>query len=540
MMLNIVLGFIFVANAQWWGSSPRWRNGDQMAAVYLDPDERSVTGSRFENKVNRGREGAACDCQGICGYGRGGDGHTMFANNKKSGAHGCHWCGHGQWDPSRGNHDKIVYCFEHKCNAGYVSICDQSKQLNIWHNSYSSGHRACTCTKAAAQWVRIPGNFASTTFTTSTSEFISYTYSVTNTHTVAIEQSATVGVEIEGIGASSTTTMSEEFSTAVENSWTSGYSQTREFTVDCGEQPTAWQYVIYMYDVLCASSDKDKRFRSKNSGGCALTAFVVAEEGVTCTMSRWEPPCCGPGANPTSPNDRKFCVDDYRTWTGQCDGYDSRIRFTSIENGQTNCRQSECPSLDSSGLQGHLAMCGATCGNNAYANVFVPSHVFNKPNMLSCSSRPSWMNNFFSRYCRYVQSADHVIFFMRRDCRYASFHASNYDFDTAYGYMKNWMTNKGRDSRLMVPIYYNNWLGVCDGRRLLEEEEKMEFSSCKCDEECLMWGDCCEYCEKAFDENEIGEGLSDEEWKILGPLRQTLSEEMYMQARDSFDKNQID
>lgn len=550
-MVLILLGLIFAVNAQhrWWGSRPRWRDHNAWSKILLDPAERQITGSRFESSTDRGGEGAACDCQGICGYGRGGSEHLMFANNKKSGASGCHWCGHGQYDPSRGNHDKIVYCYHHVCNPGYVSICQQSKHFSIWRNSYSSAHRACTCAKAAGQWKRVPGNFADNTITTSTTRYAEYTYSVTNTHTIAIEQSATVGVEIEGVGASSTTTLTEEFSRAVENSWMSGFSSTREIEFSCGDddKDVAWQYVVYMYDVLCARGDGSKRFVSKAHGGCALTAFLMAGEGTTCTTAISEPPCCGPGANPTGKNDRKFCEDDYASWTGQCDGWSSRVKFTSIEDGRINCHPNQCPNSKDSSLQAHLSMCGATCANNAYANTFVPTHVLNRPNMLKCTSL-TWIEKWLrNTYCKALTSSNHVVALVNRDCNIAGYESSTVEFAHAYEKAEtligNWLANNNYayTTKDFLPLYYNNWLGVCDGhmssRRLLETSEAQEeVENCKCDPDCHKWGDCCNACAEARDKSHPGELMTQQEMEILGPGRKFMSEEEFINAEDALLK----
>jgi len=542
-MFGITVLFLCVTNAQWWGSAPRWRNSETMTSVYLDPAERSVTGSRFERRDEEGREGALCDCQGICGYGRGDRGHLMFADNKKSGARGCHWCGRGQYDPSRGNHDKIVYCYEHKCNEGYVSICDQDKMLSIWHNTYALTHRACTCTKAAAKWEYIESNFATTTYRKSIAQLISETKTLTKTNTYQI--AATVSAKIEGVGryiSEASGSLTGTFSKAIQNSWasTTSTTTTNEVSVHCPDKPAGWQYVIYMYEPLCAGSDRAKRFISKEDDGCSISFFVVAAEGVTCTKSRSEPPCCGPGFNPSSPNERKFCTDGYDSWTGQCDA-EGYVRKTSIEDTKTSCNRDVCTgsALRTADLHGHLVTCGRTCTNSAYANVFVPGQVFNTPNMLSCASRPSWSNNFFGRFCR--RQRNHKVFWLRRDCGYALFSTSNYDVDTVFTQMISYMNRVNRDPKEMVPIYYNNWYGECDGRRLLDEEtSKTVVSNCKCDQECPMWGDCCEECGQAIADSELGEGLSEREWEVLGPLRQTMTEEEYIEARDSFDKNQSD
>jgi len=542
-MITILLCFIFTTRAGWSGSRPWDRDHVAMTEIYLDPAEYEVTGSHFESSTDRGDEGSFCDCQGICGYGRGyEDGHVMFANNKMSGAKGCHWCGHGQYDPARGEGDKIVYCYQHKCDDGYISICDQSKVLDIDSTAYHLDHRACTCTKAAGQWKVVPGNYADNTYTTSTTSYIEYTNSITNTHTVAIEQSHSFGIEIEGIGFSSTSTLTEEFSTAIENSWTTGHSTTREVSFHCNDdnKDTAWQYVVYMYDVLCAKEDMTKRFYSTSSGGCAVSAFLMSGAGITCTTSSSEPPCCGPGANPTGVNDRKFCEDDYASWTGQCDGYSSRTRFTSIEDGRINCHPNDCPGLTDNDLQSHLSMCGATCANNGYANTFVPTHVYNAPNMLKCD-KPGWLNNFLrNRYCKALRADKHVVALLRRDCGFIVVAGSKIEFDDAYQKAENYAGNKGKNVLQLLPIYYNNWFGECDGymnRRLLETDEAREVENCKCDAECAKWGDCCHACAEAREAPNDVEGMTKEEWEFLGPLRKTLSQAEFVRARDAFFSN---
>jgi len=539
-MITILLCFI-LAYAGWDGSRPSWRDAEAMTAIYLDPEEYSVTGSEFSGSEDRGDEGAFCDCQGICGYGRGGDAedHFLFANNKMSGAQGCHWCGHGQPDPAEGMRDKIVYCYLHTCADGYISICDQSKALGTKETTYDEDHRACTCTKAAGQWVVVPGNFADSTYTTSTTSYVEYTNSITNTHTVAIEETYDFAIAIEGIGFSSTSTLTEEFSTAIQNSWTTGYSTTREVSVHCsdGNKDTAWQYVVYMYDVLCAKDDKTKRFHSTSSGGCAISAFLMSGAGITCTTSSSEPPCCGPGANPTGLNDRKFCEDDYASWTGQCDGYSSRTRFTSMEDERDWCHPDDCPGLTDSDLQSFLSTCSETCANNGYANTFVPTHLYNAPNMLQCD-KPSWLNKFLRKnYCKALRPGRHVVALLHRNCNYIVTASSEVEFDDAYQKAENLAGDRGRDVLELLPVYYNNWFGECDGymnRRLLETDEARQ--NCKCDAECAKWGDCCNACAEARKAPDA-EDMTKDEWEFLGPLRKTLSEAEFVRARDAFFSN---
>lgn len=545
MMIDIVYACLFVVGySQWMGSRPHWRSPSSMSNIYLDPEERAITGSRFEydqNNGHRGREGALCNCQGMCGYGRGGTEHLMFANNKKSGARGCHWCGHGQYDPSQGNHDKIVYCYTHVCDPGYVSICDQSLQLGIHHSSYSRDHRACTCTKAAGTWVLVEPQANGNTYETSYTEYSEHVYSVTDTETYAIETS--VNMEIEGVGGMSST-VSNEFSTAIENSWTQGSSSTVTVSTSCGDgKNAAWQYAIFMYDVMCVADagnswTTDPRFLSEeNANGCAVASFLIdGSSGLTCTASASEPPCCFPGYNPPGLNDRKFCTD-YTAWTGQCDGYGSRVRSTSIEDGNT-CYHSDCPALDDSGLAGHIGTCGATCGNNAVANVFVPSDVFNQPNMLECNDFPSWSQQIRNTFCSKITPNSHVVFLLSRQCNYAVWARSQYNFDDAYQKAERVVNRRNRNPKLMVPIMYNNWYGLCDhivnGRRLLENELQEETEKCKCDVDCVVWGDCCDRCMEAMEENFEGASLSKEEWEFLGPLRQVLEEEEFVRARDAY------
>jgi len=541
MIFTIAL-FIFSAKALWDGSRPHWRSHDDMTKIYLDPAERYVTGSRFVAWHQRGGEASKCNCQGMCGYGRGGSEHLMLATNKNSGLHGCHWCGHGQYDPSKGNRDKIVYCYEHKCNDGFVSVCQENVLLSINHHSYSKSHRACTCAKAAGQWVRVQGNPADTTITHS--EWQEYTHSITDTYSLSIETSVEAGFEVEGIGMSTSTSMTETFETAVEQSWNSGSSVDHTITCDSGSsKDNAWQYVIYLYDVLCAEDNRDNRFKSKEkySNGCALTAYPVTGEGFICTAGASEPPCCGPGANPLGTNDRKICEDDFASWTGQCDGWDSRTRWTSIEDASNLCinYDDKCSDLLSSGLGAHLAACGAHCGNNAYANVFDPNTVFDRVNMLQCDRRPSWTNNLFKSFCRNQREGKHSVFMLKRNCRSAVW-ARRSSFDNAYKAAEDYWVSRGRDGRDYIPIYYNNWHGACDsvnGRRSLEDEDVFEFEHCKCDTECALWGDCCDHCKEAMEEMHDGEMMSQLEMEALGPLRATMTEEDYIKAKDDFEKD---
>lgn len=535
MIFTIAL-LTFSTQAQWWGSRPHWRNGAQMSAIYLDPNDRSMHGSAFKDGVDRGREGHACDCQGICGYGRGNWGHLMLATNKKSGLRGCHWCGHGQWDPSRGDHDKIVYCYEHTCNAGFVSVCQENVLLNINHGSYARSHRACTCAKAAGQWVRIPGSFQDTSITRS--EWREYTKEVTKTRSSSIENSIGASVEIEGVGMSSTTTMTETFEVAISESWSQGSSI--DTTVTCssgGEKDNAWLYGIYLYDVKCAQDKgRDSRFRSQEeySNGCALSVYMAIEEGYVCTAGREEPPCCGPGAIPQDTVNRKYCEDDFKSWTGQCDGYEHRTRVSSLQDSQDRCINfnDKCSDLLSPDLGGHLANCGANCGNNAYANVFDPTFVFGQPNMLQCSSRPGWTNNLFNNFCRWQNPNEHSIFMLRRDCRWAVW-ARRASFDSAYRAAEHIV--RSQDVREFIPIYYNNWYGACDGRRALAAEDVFEFEHCKCDTECPFWGDCCDDCKEAMEKMHDMEFMSEVEMVALRSLRATLTEEEYVKAKDDFE-----
>merc|ERR1712136_522648 len=406
--------------------------------------------------VDRGREGAACDCQGLCGYGRGGSDHLMLATNKKSGLHGCHWCGYGQYDPSPGNGDKIVYCYEHKCKDGYVSVCEENVKLNINHGDYARSHRACTCAKAAGQWVRIPGSFQDTSITRS--QWREHTEEVTKTRSSSIENS---------IGAS-----------------------------------------------------------------------LAIEEGYICTAGREEPPCCGPGANPTDTVNRKYCEDDFKSWTGQCDGYEHRTRVTSLQDSQDRCINfnDKCSDLLSSDLGGHLANCGAHCGNNAYANVFDPTYVFGQTNMLECNSRPGWTNTLFNNFCQWQKANEHAVFMLSRDCGYAVW-ARKASFDNAYRAAEYQV--RSQDAREFIPIYYNNWYGACDGRRALAAEDVFEFEHCKCDTECPFWGDCCDHCKEAMEKIHDGEVMSKLEMEALRSLRATLTEEEYVKAKDDFEKETL-
>jgi len=539
MIFTIAL-LTFSTQAQWSGSRPHWRTGATMSEIYLDPIDRSEHGSEFLDGVDRGREGAACDCQGLCGYGRGGSDHLMLATNKKSGLHGCHWCGYGQYDPSPGNGDKIVYCYEHKCKDGYVSVCEENVKLNINHGDYARSHRACTCAKAAGQWVRIPGSFQDTSITRS--QWREHTEEVTKTRSSSIENSIGASLEIEGIGFSSTTTLTTTFEVAIAQSWAQG--QNIDTTITCnsgGEKENAWLYGIYLYDVLCVEDhDRDSRFISQEeySNGCALSVYMAIEEGYICTAGREEPPCCGPGANPTDTVNRKYCEDDFKSWTGQCDGYEHRTRVTSLQDSQDRCINfnDKCSDLLSPDLGGHLAVCGAHCGNNAYANVFDPTYVFGQTNMLECNSRPGWTNTLFNNFCQWQKANEHAVFMLRRDCNHAVW-ARRASFDNAYTAAEYIV--RSQDAREFIPIYYNNWYGACDGRRALAAEDVFQFEHCKCDTECPFWGDCCDHCKEAMEKIHDGEVMSKLEMEALRSLRATLTEEEYVKAKDDFEKETL-
>jgi len=516
-----------------------------MSEIYLDPIDRSEHGSEFLDGVDRGREGSACDCQGLCGYGRGASEHLMLATNKKSGLHGCHYCGYDQYDPSEGNGDKIVYCYEHKCKEdGYVSVCQEnvivySDKRNINHEKYEESYRACTCAKAAGQWVRIPGSYQDTSITRS--QWREHTKEITKTNSSSIENSIGADLAIEGIGFSSTTTMTTTFEVAIAQSWAQG--QNIDTTITCnsgGEKENAWLYGIYLYDVLCVDqqNDRDSRFISKDDDGCALSVYMAIEEGYICTAGKEEPPCCGPGANPTDTVDRKYCEDDFKSWTGQCDGYDHRTRVTSLQDSQNLCINfnDKCSDLLSPDLGGHLANCGAHCGNNAYANVFDPTFVFGKTNMLKCNSRPGWSNTLFNNFCRRQTENEHAVFMLRRDCK-AAVWARKASFDSAYTAAEYIV--RSQDAREFIPIYYNNWYGACDGRRALAAEDVFEFEHCKCDTECPFWGDCCDHCKEAMEKIHDGEVMSKLEMEALRSLRATLTEEEYVKAKDDFEKETL-
>merc|ERR1712117_281274 len=162
------------------------------------------------------------------------------------------------------------------------------------------------------------------------------------------------------------------FEVAISESWSQGSSI--DTTVTCssgGEKDNAWLYGIYLYDVKCAQDKgRDSRFRSQEeySDGCALSVYMAIEEGYVCTAGREEPPCCGPGANAKDTVNRKYCEDDFKSWTGQCDGYVHRTRVSSLQDSDGRCINfnDKCSDLLSPDLGGHLANCGANCGDSAY------------------------------------------------------------------------------------------------------------------------------------------------------------------------------
>jgi len=518
---------------------PFGRSGAKMSEIYLDPLDRSEHGSEFLNAVKRGDEGAKCDCQGLCGYGHGKKNrHVLLATNKESGLYGRHWGEDGYrfpWDPDKGNHKKIVYCYEHTCNPGHVSVCEEEHvSLNINHGSYARSHRACTCAKAAGQWVRVSGSFQDTSITRS--KWREHTYEVTKTHSSSIEDSIGASLAIEGIGFSSTTTLTRTLEVAISQSWANGHNI--DITITCnsgGEKDNAWLYGIYLYDVLCTQNyGRDSRFISQEeypSNGCALSVHMAIEEGYVCTAGKEEPPCCGPGANPTDTVNRKYCEDDFKSWTGQCDGYEHRTRVTSLQDSQHLCINygDQCSDLLSPDLGGFLANCGAHCGNNAYANVFDPTFVFGQTNMLECNSRPGWTNTIFNNFCQRQTENEHSVFMLSRDCGWAVW-ARRGSFDNAYTAAEH---NVGfQDAREFIPIYYNNWYGACDGRRALAAEDVFEFEHCKCDTECPFWGDCCDHCKEAMEKTHDGEFMSELEMEALRSSRATMTEEEYVNAKD--------
>jgi len=578
MLIALLCVFLLGAEGKhlWDGSRPHWRSTEVFTEIYLDPAERHVTGSRFSSWAQRGEEGSDCNCQGICGHGRGGDDHKIFANNKMSGATG------GKKNKS----DRIAYCYAHVCNAGFTSICDQGKELDINKASYHRNHRACTCARAAGIWKHLEGDYKNNKRTITRTNFAEYAKSVTNTATVGIESKVDVSAKIYGIGASVSTSLSAQLAEAIENSWKEGLSSTKTIEIQCsGENTgtdTAWQYVIYMYDVLCAEGNGDKRFVVEKEGGCAITAFLPSD-GITCTTSKDEPPCCGPGSNPASPNDRKFCEDDFESWTGQCDGFKNRVRSTSVVDGRINCRFEDCPDLEDPSLQGYLSTCGYTCGNNAYANTFVPSQVFGASNMLQCDSL-GWMTTFFrNHYCQANKQGKHRLALISRDCARIVYSRSDYDFDDAYKRAEKYARNKwpSEDTRDLVPIYYNNWIGTCDGILNIEEAQGSEAAErpnltsaegqllkgaeskscvegqdckaesgfdfqaldsdveCKCDPDCSKWGDCCDDCAEAISMKNDVEGLDASEWFYLRAWRTKMSHEEYERVRGVWGKKHL-
>jgi len=159
----------------------------------------------------------------------------------------------------------------------------------------------------------------------------------------------------------------------------------------------------------------------------------------------------------------------------------------------------------------------------------VPSHVFDAPNMLRCKDL-GWATEWFQKsYCKQISSTRHVVALMRRDCGYLVYSTSGAEFDDAYKSAEAYATSGGEDALDLVPIYYNNWQGVCDGHMNIGQE----VENCKCDDECHKWGDCCNTCAEA--NSYAVESMTEREWQHLGPLRSSLTEEEFKMERDAFE-----
>merc|ERR1712156_285960 len=153
-----------------------------------------------------------------------------------------------------------------------------------------------------------------------------------------------------------------------------------------------------------------------------------------------------------------------------------RVKSTSLHD-RDSCSYdlSTCPNSQSSDLYDALDTCARTCrSNNARANTLNPTRVLAfqsaESNLLMCDSL-SWVENWLRKgFCQKITTSNHVVALVNRDCNSVVYHESSVSYDDAYqkaeGLAKDLiLKNRGvyGSEEDFIPLYYNNFWGVCDG-----------------------------------------------------------------------------
>lgn len=446
----------------WEGSRPKWRDAAAMTKILLPSG--SMTGSRFSHDrwVGHTADGKNinCDCQGLCCWGRGADEWVVKSTNKRSGLKG------GWSNPSKSD-DKILRCYTHTCNHGYISVCKEGKDIDWKANSYRESNRPCVCTQIAGKWIYLQQVNEGTEITLEV--YSEKTKSETKTTSNSISVEAEKQISIMGVGVDVTTGYTREWSTAVENSITKGQSRSVTITPCAKTQGTAlFQYYTVAYDPDC-HKHLPKLLLEKRDGWIGrfdpkcMYSMWTDDDWYHCTESRDEPPCCGPGQNPISPNDRLFCRENYSTWTGQCDAYRHRTKYSSMQESNF-CHQKfsheKCSTRDT------LGTCPNICGgNNAYANVFNPTSALQNRNMFPgfpVGSRDCPFVNVmdtFQELCSKTKSYSQVVYAMNKDwTEMVGDYSNSLDFDSVVDRIYR---DHNRYEMKFRPVYYNDWTGLC-------------------------------------------------------------------------------